>query len=124
MIFALISGIIGTTLSVIIRSQLAGYTKTDSELYNVVVTMHGLIMIFLCDSVLISRLFPTQERGLVRGPVKEMTNLNPKGGGDKSMSLNYHELKPLKTRCDRNLDLTRLNLDWLKPNSSVECISN
>lgn len=49
LIFSLISGIIGTTLSVIIRAQLAGYIKTDNELYNVVVTMHGLIMIFLCD---------------------------------------------------------------------------
>lgn len=45
-IFSLISGIIGTTLSVIIRGELAGYIKTDTELYNVIVTLHGLIMIF------------------------------------------------------------------------------
>ena len=46
LVFSLISGIIGTTLSVIIRGELAGYIKTDNELYNVIVTMHGLVMIF------------------------------------------------------------------------------
>ena len=46
LVFSLISGIIGTTLSVLIRGELAGYIKTDYELYNVIVTMHGLIMIF------------------------------------------------------------------------------
>jgi len=45
-IFALISGVIGTTLSVIIRAELGGYIRTENEIYNVIVTMHGLIMIF------------------------------------------------------------------------------
>ena len=46
LIFSLISGVIGTTLSVIIRAELGGYIKTENEVYNVIVTMHGLIMIF------------------------------------------------------------------------------
>lgn len=63
--FGAFSGVIGTTLSMIIRLQLA---STHSELllsnhqvYNVVITSHALIMIFLCAVVL--NFCPAQKMG-------------------------------------------------------------
>jgi cytochrome c oxidase subunit 1 len=51
MIFGIISGVIGTTLSVIIRMELAGpgvqVLGGNHQLYNVIVTGHAFIMIFL-----------------------------------------------------------------------------
>jgi len=48
LIFSIISGFIGTVLSVLIRLQLAlpGFSLFNYQLYNVIVTAHGLIMIF------------------------------------------------------------------------------
>jgi hypothetical protein len=50
MIFGIISGVIGTTLSVIIRMELAGpgvqVLGGNHQLYNVIVTGHAFIMIF------------------------------------------------------------------------------
>lgn len=48
LIFSLISGILGTFLSVLIRFQLAlpGLGLMNSQTYNVIVTAHGLVMIF------------------------------------------------------------------------------
>ena len=50
LIFAIIAGIIGTTFSVLMRMELMylgdGILKGDYHLYNVLVTGHGLIMVF------------------------------------------------------------------------------
>ena len=50
MIFGIISGVIGTTLSVLIRMELAGpgvqVLGGNHQLYNVIVTGHAFIMIF------------------------------------------------------------------------------
>jgi cytochrome c oxidase subunit 1 len=50
LIFAAFSGVIGTTLSVLIRMELAGpgvqVLGGNNQLYNVVVTGHAFIMIF------------------------------------------------------------------------------
>ena len=50
MIFGLISAMIGTAFSVIIRLELSqpgtAYLHGDSHLYNVIITAHALIMIF------------------------------------------------------------------------------
>lgn len=49
-IFAILSGLIGTLFSVIIRLELASpgsqYLGGNNQLYNVVITAHALIMIF------------------------------------------------------------------------------
>ena len=45
-IFSIIAGIIGSTLSLIIRLELNGLIDIDNQLYNVIITKHGLIMIF------------------------------------------------------------------------------
>ena len=51
LIFAIIAGIIGTAFSVLMRMELAhpgdGILGGNYHLYNVLVTGHGLIMIFL-----------------------------------------------------------------------------
>jgi heme/copper-type cytochrome/quinol oxidase subunit 1 len=59
LIFAIFSGIIGTVLSMIIRTELA-FSGTqvlagNYQIYNVVITAHAIAMIFLCDSVLFVR---------------------------------------------------------------------
>ncbi len=50
LIFAIIAGIIGTIFSVLMRMELMypgdGILKGDYHLYNVLVTGHGLIMVF------------------------------------------------------------------------------
>ena len=50
LIFGLFSGVIGTTLSVLIRMQLSsageGILGTDYQLFNVIISAHALIMIF------------------------------------------------------------------------------
>ena len=49
LIFAIIAGVIGGMLSVLMRMQLMhpdGHVITDHQLYNVIVTAHGLIMVF------------------------------------------------------------------------------
>ena len=50
LIFAFFSGVIGTVLSLIIRMELAYpgslILKGNSQLYNVIITAHGLIMVF------------------------------------------------------------------------------
>ena len=50
LIFAIVAGIIGTTFSVLMRMELMypgdGILKGDYHLYNVLVTGHGLIMVF------------------------------------------------------------------------------
>ena len=48
LLFSLLSGLIGTLLSVIIRIQLSlpGFSIVNYHTYNVIVTAHGLIMIF------------------------------------------------------------------------------
>jgi cytochrome c oxidase subunit 1 len=50
LIFAIIAGVIGTTFSVLMRAELMypgdGILGGDYHLYNVLVTGHGLIMIF------------------------------------------------------------------------------
>ncbi len=49
-IFGIISGVIGTALSVLIRMELAGpgiqVLGGNHQLYNVLVTGHGLVMVF------------------------------------------------------------------------------
>jgi len=49
-LFGGFSGIIGTTLSLIIRTELSvpggNFLEGDSQLYNTIVTAHALIMIF------------------------------------------------------------------------------
>lgn len=50
LIFAILAGLIGTILSIIIRLELGGpgvqYLQGDNQLYNVVVTAHAFVMIF------------------------------------------------------------------------------
>src|SRR5258708_34365898 len=49
LLFAIIAGVIGGLLSVIMRMQLihpANEFISDHQLYNVIVTAHGLIMVF------------------------------------------------------------------------------
>nr|QUQ05923.1 cytochrome c oxidase subunit 1 [Microconidiobolus nodosus] len=50
LIFAILAGLIGTVLSIIIRLELGGpgvqYLQGDHQLYNVVVTAHAFVMIF------------------------------------------------------------------------------
>lgn len=57
MIFGAFSGMIGTAMSVIIRMELsmpgAAYLGGDHHLYNVLVTGHAFLMIFLCAIVVI-----------------------------------------------------------------------
>ena len=55
LIFGAFSGIIGTTLSVIIRLELAmpgqGILNGNNQLYNVIVTSHAFIMIFFIEFI-------------------------------------------------------------------------
>jgi cytochrome c oxidase subunit 1 len=50
LIFAILAGLIGTVLSIIIRLELGGagvqYLQGDHQVYNVVVTAHAFVMIF------------------------------------------------------------------------------
>lgn len=50
MILSIMSGLIGTSLSIIIRLELGGagvqVLSGDNQLYNVIVTAHALVMIF------------------------------------------------------------------------------
>jgi len=50
LIFAILAGLIGTVLSIIIRLELGGagvqYLQGDNQVYNVVVTAHAFVMIF------------------------------------------------------------------------------
>ncbi len=60
LVYALGSGLAGTAASVIIRMELAapgnGLLAKNNQLYNSVVTVHGLLMIFL---VVVGQLFIT-----------------------------------------------------------------
>jgi heme/copper-type cytochrome/quinol oxidase subunit 1 len=55
MIFGFFSGMIGTTLSIMLRMELAApgtqILAGNYQVYNVIVTAHALIMIFLCANV-------------------------------------------------------------------------
>jgi heme/copper-type cytochrome/quinol oxidase subunit 1 len=50
LIFGVFSGLVGTSLSLIIRFELAfpgdQILGGNSQLYNVIITVHGLVMIF------------------------------------------------------------------------------
>jgi cbb3-type cytochrome oxidase subunit 1 len=58
LIFAIFSGVVGTTLSVLIRAELSGpgvqVLGGNHQLYNVIVTGHAFIMIFLCATEVLS----------------------------------------------------------------------
>lgn len=62
-LFGAFSGIIGTTMSVLIRMELAvpgsQILAGNYQLYNVLVTGHAFVMIFLCDVVYIKESFLT-----------------------------------------------------------------
>jgi heme/copper-type cytochrome/quinol oxidase subunit 1 len=76
LMFAIFSGVIGTVLSMIIRTELAfpgnQILGGNSQLYNVVITSHAIIMIFLCDSVLSVRSLSTKKPGFVHYPVNRV----------------------------------------------------
>ena len=69
-------------------------------------------------------LLPSQESELVRRSVKGVTNLDGKPEGDKSMSLKCCEGKQLYPRSNITLNPLWTNLDWLKPNSCTEGITD
>ena len=50
LLFGVFAGLIGTSLSVVLRTEIANlgpqYLESDHQLYNVVITAHGVIMIF------------------------------------------------------------------------------
>jgi heme/copper-type cytochrome/quinol oxidase subunit 1 len=66
MIFGFFSGMIGTTLSIMLRMELAApgtqILSGNYQVYNVIVTAHALIMIFLCANVAVINVDPN--RGL------------------------------------------------------------
>lgn len=88
LIFAIFSGTIGTSMSVLIRAELATpgtqILSGDYQLYNVLISAHAILMIFLCDSALTIRLLPQtsaycrsedQELGFVYYPINGVANL-------------------------------------------------
>lgn len=115
LIFAVFSGMIGTALSVIIRIELAApgvqILQGDHQLYNVIVSSHALIMIFLCDSAPLLSLFSNQEPEFTHHSVKRTTYLNSKESGEQSMSLHYPESKALMTRRGGTLNCQWINLN-------------
>ena len=106
---------IGTDFSVLIRLELAGpgvqFLAGDHQLFNVIISAHALVMIFLCDSAPLLSLFPSQKSEFTHYSVKRATYLNSKGGGDHSMSLYYPESISLKTRRGRALNCPSINLN-------------
>ena len=51
-VYGVVSAIIGSVLSIIIRIKLIKVYEMNDQIYNVIVTSHGLVMIFLCDFAL------------------------------------------------------------------------
>jgi heme/copper-type cytochrome/quinol oxidase subunit 1 len=59
LIFALISGLIGTAYSVLIRLELSGpgvQFIEDNQLYNSIITSHAIVMIFFMVKVYMSNI--------------------------------------------------------------------
>lgn len=80
-------------------------------------------MIFLCAHALLFCLLLSPESGLVRCPVKRVTNLAGKPKGDHSLSLQCYEGKQLTPISNISLKPLWTNLYWLKPNSCTDCIT-
>ena len=127
-IFSIFAGMIGTAFSMLIRLELAGpgaqYLQGDHQLFNVIVTAHAFVMIFLCAHALLFCLLPCQESGLVQCPVKRVTYLDGKPEGNHSMSLQFYEGKQQLPIINISLKPLWTNLNWLKPNSCTECITD
>ena len=119
---------IGTAFSVLIRLELSApgvqFLSADHQLFNVIISAHALIMIFLCDSVPMLSLYSSQILEFTLYSIKRMTYLDPKGYGDHSMSLYYLESKSLMTRRGRALNYPWLNLNWLNSKSRSDCITD
>ena len=90
-IFAGLSGIVGSSLSFKIRLELKSggevYFLGENHQYNVVITGHALLKIFLCAYVLLFCLNTYHILEFSQYSIKELTYLDPKGEGDHSMSV-------------------------------------
>lgn len=71
-IFGAIAGIIGTCFSVLIRMELAGPGEQvlggNHQLYNVIITAHAFLMIFLCAVVVLFFVCHRRHWGYIEAP--------------------------------------------------------
>lgn len=129
LLFGLVSGIIGSVFSFIIRMELSApgsqFLSGNGQLYNVAISAHGILMIFLCDSVSLVYLLSNREFELVLHSIQRIANLNSKDEGDNSMLLNYYEPKLRKlARSSSSLKFLWSNLNWFKSKSCMSCIDS
>src|SRR5260370_1261084 len=81
LLFAIVAGVIGGLLSVIMRMQLMHPANTlieDHQLYNVIVTAHGLIMVFfVVMPAIISGTIQLPKPPIIAGMTTKKTMISP-----------------------------------------------
>ena len=128
-IFGGMAGLVGSALSFQIRQELSGggqvYQMGSHDQYNVIITAHALVMIFLCALVLIFRLLCSRHLKLTQCFIKGQVQPKLKKNGEHSILVkSILDEKPTNQRRGCYLEQPWISLYWLNLKVCVECMTN